>query len=116
MSRTLVTATLVALSLCLAGCPAEPPPAAPSAPAPAAAAAAPQKLSAQVVPVMCGCTLTEVGHCGDWAEVDGKHVEIVGDLGLGDMPFCGKQGLTAAITGEVEADGKLHATKLELTK
>lgn len=127
---------LVALPLFLTACPAEKAPPAPApatdapapavdAPAPAAdapaavadAPAAAPDAGTQVAtyPVQCGCAIKAVGHCGEYAIVDGKHVEIVGDLGLGSMPFCHKEGLEAKIGGEVK-DGKLKFTSFELLK
>lgn len=69
---------------------------------------------AKVYDVACGCTLEEVGHCGEYAMVDGRHVEIK-DHGLGSMPFCGKSGQKAKIAGEVKGDA-LHATSIEVVK
>ena len=69
--------------------------------------------SDDVYDVVCGCTLEAVGHCGEYARVDGEFVEITGDLGLGSMPFCGQDGLRAEIEGEVQ-DGEFQATSLEL--
>lgn len=90
-----------------------------TAPAPAASRLTPppaeQQLEAKALPVHCGCALTEVGKCSEWAELDGKLVQITGQHGLGSMPFCGKKGLQAKVTGH-HKDGKLHATKVEVVK
>ena len=51
----------------------------------------------------CGCSLPAVGHCSEWAEVDGEWVELAlpAASGLGAMPFCGKSGLRAELEGEL---------------
>jgi hypothetical protein len=127
--RRFLAALLLASSLAAAGCPqapapppTPPPPApapeappAPETPPPAEGAATDAPAEAKVYDVVCGCAVPEVGKCSEWAVVDGAHVEITGDLGLGSMPFCGKTGLKAKIVGTM-ADGKLAATSLELVK
>tara|TARA_R110002072_G_scaffold59257_1_gene150985 strand:- start:174 stop:536 length:363 start_codon:yes stop_codon:yes gene_type:complete len=75
---------------------------------------APQAAEAKVYDVACGCSIEAVGHCGEYAIVDGRHVEIK-DHGLGSMPFCGKSGQKAKIAGEVKGD-ELHATSVEVLK
>jgi hypothetical protein len=77
------------------------------------AAVAP-KSEAKVYDVACGCSIEAVGHCGEYAMVDGRHVEIK-DHGLGSMPFCGKSGQKAKIAGEMKGDA-LHATSVEVLK
>lgn len=72
------------------------------------------KTEVKVYDVACGCTIEAVGHCGEYAMVDGRHVEIK-DHGLGSMPFCGKSGQKAKIAGEIEGDA-LHATSIEVVK
>ena len=59
----------------------------------------------------CGCSLPAVGHCSEWAEVDGEFVELVlpAASGLGAMPFCGKTGLRAELEGEL-VEGKYVVT------
>lgn len=65
--------------------------------------------------VICGCLVKEIGHCGEYLVLDGRHVEIT-DHGLGDMPFCGKgRELKASLSGTY-VEGKLKATKVELSK
>ncbi|MGE0708471.1 MAG: hypothetical protein AB7N76_19355 [Planctomycetota bacterium] len=139
MKRTLST-LLVLAALVASGCPATPAKTAAKSPAPAkteaakspapakteaakteaakteaAETGAPAAASTKTYTVKCGCAIKEVGHCGEYAEVDGKWLHIRGDLGLGDMPFCGKGALKAEITGAVQGD-ELAATKLTLTK
>ena len=61
--------------------------------------------------VKCGCAIEGVGECGNYVEVEGQYVELVlpTDLDLGKMPFCGKDELTAQVTGEMQ-DDKFVAT------
>lgn len=75
-----------------------------------------QKVSGEHA-VTCGCTLEAVGHCGEYAEVDGQFVELQlpASSELGKMPFCGKEGLRAKIEGEVKA-GRLVASSFELNE
>jgi hypothetical protein len=130
--RTLLVATA---TLVLLGCPSQPTetaqPASPTADTPteapndtsqpaAEASEAPAEASSEATAgqakdydVVCGCTLPDVGHCGEYAKVGDAFLEITGDLGLGSMPFCGKKNLKAKITGEVQ-EGKLAATALEI--
>lgn len=79
-----------------------------------AAPAQPKAAGAKVYEVACGCSIPEVGHCGEYAKIDGTFVEITGH-GLGSMPFCGKSGLRAKIDGQVEG-GKLKAKSVELVQ
>ncbi|MEE9384602.1 MAG: hypothetical protein V3V08_14450 [Nannocystaceae bacterium] len=66
--------------------------------------------------VVCGCSLEEVGHCGEYVEMDGKFVELeLPDDELGPMPFCGKDGLSAKVEGEMHG-GKFVAKAFELEK
>jgi len=85
----------------------------PAAKTPAAKTEAP-KAEAKVYDVACGCSIEAVGHCGEYAMVEGRHVEIK-DHGLGSMPFCGKSGQKAKIGGEIKGDA-LHATSIEVVK
>jgi hypothetical protein len=64
--------------------------------------------------VRCGCALSEVGHCGNYIEVEGQFVELVlpEEKDLGDTPFCGKEELVAQAEGEL-VDGKFVATTFE---
>jgi len=68
----------------------------------------------EVYEVICGCALPEVGHCGEYAKVGDGYVEIVGH-DLGDMPFCGKNGLKAEIFGHPSQD-KLHAHSVKIVE
>ena len=68
---------------------------------------------AHVQRVECGCALEEIGHCGNYIEVDGAFVEVGGDLGLGKMEWCQKSGLKAEAEGEMK-DGKFVATSLTI--
>tara|TARA_R110002072_G_C7679842_1_gene511310 strand:- start:30 stop:389 length:360 start_codon:yes stop_codon:yes gene_type:complete len=79
----------------------------------AAKTEAPQA-EAKVYDVACGCSIEAVGHCGEYAIVDGRHIEIK-DHDLGSMPFCGKSGQKAKIAGEIKGD-ELHATSVEVLK
>ncbi len=72
------------------------------------------KAEAKVYDVACGCSIEAVGHCGEYAIVDGRHIQIK-DHGLGSMPFCGKSGQKAKIAGEIKGD-ELHATSVEVLK
>ncbi len=63
--------------------------------------------------VECGCALDEIGHCGEYIEVDGKFVELNLPVDLGAMPFCGKSGLQGLADGEVE-DGVFVASTFAL--
>ncbi len=110
-------------ALLLAGCgdstkPEKGPPADETAlePQPAAPAAPAAAVEGEVHDVICGCVLEEVGHCGEYIKIGDKYLELAGDLGLeGTMPFCGKEGLKAKVTGEVK-DGKYHVTSFALVE
>ncbi|MBI4881210.1 MAG: hypothetical protein HY812_16365 [Planctomycetes bacterium] len=113
------------LALFAAGCgdstpPAKPAPADQAAPAeePAAQPQLETVLDAaagEVHEVICGCALEEVGHCGEYIKVGDQYLELAGDLGLGPMPFCQKDGLKARVTGEVK-DGKYHVASFALVE
>ncbi|MBL4847098.1 MAG: hypothetical protein JKY65_16380 [Planctomycetes bacterium] len=113
---------LALATLLLAGCPApaqktDASPAASSTATPAASAspAASREISKQTLPVICGCAVDSIGQCGEFAVIDGKHVEIT-DHGLGAMPFCGKgKELKATVSGTL-VEGKLKATAIEVLK
>lgn len=62
-------------------------------------------------PVACGCSIEEVGVCGNYVQIDGKFVEIANweAMGLGGMEWCGQDGVHADTAGEVK-DGKFYAT------
>jgi hypothetical protein len=63
--------------------------------------------------VSCGCALEEVGHCGNYIQIDSKYVEIANseDLGLGPMEWCGKSGVRAKSAGNIK-NGTFVATTL----
>jgi len=63
--------------------------------------------------VSCGCALKEVGHCGNYIEINSKYIEIANreDLGLGAMEWCGQTGVQAESAGEIQ-DGKFVAATL----
>ncbi len=56
--------------------------------------------AASVYDVACGCHIESIGYCGNYVYVDGEPLAISGDVGLGDMEFCGQSGLRASIEGE----------------
>jgi hypothetical protein len=122
MRHALCVLTLFSFGL-LGGCSSDPVPLEQAAASPRPAPTEAQASSEPEVPgsdvevydVVCGCSLSEVGHCGEYAQVNGEFLPIEGDLGLGPMPFCGKAGLRAKIKGEV-TDGRLMATSLELVE
>jgi hypothetical protein len=84
-----------------------------SEPATSPASGAAQTAAADVHRVECGCALEEVGHCGNYIEIDGAFVEVGGDLGLGKMEWCGQTGLHAKAQGEL-VGGKFVATELAI--
>jgi hypothetical protein len=95
-----------------AAAPAPTPPAGPaSAPAADEVLAAAPAGEAHVHGVACGCSQGQ--KCSNMIEVDGKYVPLEGELGLGEMEFCGKQGLKAEAQGELK-DGKFVATSFKL--
>ena len=115
MRHTLL-ALSVLLGLTLLGCPPQTP-AVPSPPRaePEKTPDAPASASApKVYDVACGCSIKEVGHCGNYAHVDGSYLEL-SDSSLGKMPFCGKKGLEAEIAGDVK-DGKLVVSSFKLVE
>lgn len=65
--------------------------------------------------VRCGCAIDTVGRCGNYVDVDGHPLPLQGDLGLGKMEFCGRDGLQATVEGSV-ADGAFVATSFELVE
>ncbi|MFH0945089.1 MAG: hypothetical protein V2A76_07815 [Planctomycetota bacterium] len=77
-----------------------------SDPAPEAAAVT------HVHDLACGCALEEVGKCGNYINIDGHFVELVGDTGLGVMAFCKQDGLKGEVAGEMK-EGKFVATSFE---
>ncbi len=71
-----------------------------------------------VLPVVCGHTLPECGHCSEWIEIDGKNYEFANKLHGKDgkvlsMPFCGKKNLKAKVVGDL-VDGKFVHKSIEL--
>lgn len=84
-----------------------------SEPKPAAKAlttsiAAPEKHRA-----ICGHVLPEVGHCGNYVEIEGQWIEVLWPE-LGVMEWCrqGKKGAEVEIAGAMK-DGKFVATALK---
>ncbi len=71
--------------------------------------------TAAVHAVKCGCDVDD-GKCsdGEFIEVAGKFVPLIGELGLGSMPFCHKD-LTARAEGKVEG-GKFVASSFSVVK
>jgi len=63
--------------------------------------------------VSCGCVLEEVGHCGDYIEIEGRYVAISNweEMGLGGMEWCGQSGVRAESAGRIE-EGVFVATTL----
>jgi hypothetical protein len=61
--------------------------------------------------VACGCSIEEVGACGNYVEIGDRFVEIANweEVGLGAMEWCGQEGVHAETAGEVK-DGKFYAT------
>ena len=119
------TSFLLALSACETSKKAEPvPPAVATEAAPtgaaddaaptetATAAAEPNTDSTHEHAVACGCSLGK--ECSNMIEVDGKYVPLQGDVGLGEMAFCGKKDLKAKVEGELTKDGTFKATSFAL--
>ncbi|RMH03064.1 MAG: hypothetical protein D6702_07175 [Planctomycetota bacterium] len=69
--------------------------------------------AAEVHKAICGHALEEVGHCGNYIEVDGKWVEL-SYPGLGAMEYCslGDKGCEVKVAGEIK-DGKFVAVSYE---
>lgn len=63
--------------------------------------------------VSCGCAVEQIGHCGNYIEIESRYVEIANgeELGLGSMEWCGKSGVEAESAGEIK-NGKFFATTL----
>lgn len=80
---------------------------------PAVPASAPKPAAdAPVHALACGCALEEVGHCGEFVEVDGAFVPLELPVDLGSMPFCKKDGLKGRVEGAMK-DGTFVATAFE---
>jgi hypothetical protein len=67
-----------------------------------------------VHPVECGCVIEGIGHCGNYAVIEGQVVPLEYPA-LGKMEFCGREGLRASIEGEV-VDGRLVAASFDLVE
>jgi hypothetical protein len=67
--------------------------------------------------VSCGCALEEVDHCGNYIEIESQYIEIANgeELGLGEMEWCGKEGVQAESAGAIKS-GKFVAATLVATK
>jgi hypothetical protein len=63
--------------------------------------------------VSCGCVLEEIGHCGNYIEIESQYVAIANseELDLGGMEWCGKSGVQAESAGEIK-NGKFVAATL----
>jgi len=115
-------APLVAISVLLAlltGCNGESGSGAPTAgAAPDTATRAAEPASAPVVEgahsVRCGCSLEDVGTCGNYVEFEGAYVELAfpEDLDPGEMAFCGQDDLMAKVEGEM-SDGRFVVSSFE---
>jgi hypothetical protein len=68
-----------------------------------------------VYDVRCGCDIEAIGRCGNYALVAGQPVPLTGEIGLGEMEFCGQRGLRAHVEGRLEG-GVLVATSFELAE
>jgi hypothetical protein len=62
---------------------------------------------------ICSHVLPEIGHCGNYVEIDGQWVEVLWPA-LGAMEWCrqGKTGAEVEITGAMK-DGRFVATALK---
>lgn len=120
MLKNLILISLAASALTLAACNKEAEPAAEghthaNGETHADHATVPVVTSGAVHSVACGCSLEEGGACANFVEVDGEFVPLAGDIGLGEMEFCGQTGLQASLTGAM-VDGTFVATSYELQK
>ncbi|MFO1054491.1 MAG: hypothetical protein U1F36_19900 [Planctomycetota bacterium] len=104
---------ILAFSFLLAACTADSdqpkkPESTPQAPSPATMTKVIE--TAEVHDAICGHTLKEVGHCGNYISIDGRYVELVWSA-LGKMEFCeaDKKGAKIEVTGAMK-DGKFVAT------
>ena len=61
----------------------------------------------------CGCTLDEVGHCGNYVQIGSQYVALANgeELGLGGMEWCGKSDVKVETAGEVK-DGNFIAASI----
>ena len=64
-------------------------------------------------PARCGCSIKEVGECGNYVQIDGAFVELANakQLGLGEMAWCGQGGVRVKTAGEL-SDGRYTAAEL----
>ena len=65
--------------------------------------------------VRCGCVIEGVGHCGNYVDVGGHWLEITGEVGLGEMEFCGEDGVRATVEGTI-GRGAFAATSLDVVE
>ncbi len=65
--------------------------------------------------VRCGCSIEDIGRCGNYIEVENQFVEIANgsDLGLGVMEWCSSGPAEAVAAGEIK-DGKFIASAFEV--
>ena len=68
-------------------------------------------MTSHVHSVECGCKID--GECRNMIEVEGKYIDLTGDIGLGKMEFGGREGLGAKVEGSVQ-EGRFVATTFEL--
>ncbi|RKY21073.1 MAG: hypothetical protein DRQ55_05685 [Planctomycetota bacterium] len=59
----------------------------------------------------CGCAIEEVGECGNYVQIDGSFVELTNSkkLGLGEMAWCGQDGVRVQTAGELSDGGYVAA-------
>jgi hypothetical protein len=78
----------------------------------APAADAPSQLSAHTA--QCGCTISSVGTCGNYIEVDGEYLPIANsaEFDLSGMQWCGQGPVAIQASGKV-TDGEFHLTGIE---
>lgn len=125
MNHTFSLLALSALAALLTSCQREESqsPSAPSQPSPMEARSSEPKPEAkalvkeiatpEVHRAICGHVLPEVGHCGNYVDIDGQWVEVLWPE-LGVMEWCrqGKKGAEVEIAGAMK-DGKFVATALK---
>ncbi|MBL8900577.1 MAG: hypothetical protein JNM84_23300 [Planctomycetes bacterium] len=125
MKRTILPLALASLATLVAACsgdekqpantPAKPSgmAARSSEPKPEAKALTNEIATPAVHRAICGHALPEVGHCGNFVEIEGQWVEVLWPE-LGVMEWCrqGKKGAEVEITGAMK-DGKFVATALK---
>jgi len=106
MKKLSILSAFLLLSLAASGCTAKD--ATPAAPdAPKAAEKAPTDAGATAIyDVKCGCSIADIGHCGNYILIDGKYVPLV-HPSLGAMQFCSKK----AAGAKIEAVGAMKDGK-----